>query len=316
LYRSLRVLPTLTYLAELKGMARSASVERAEELLVRFDLGAHRRKKIQELSRGLGQFVLFAETIMHRPEFIVLDEPFSGLDPVNKGRLIFFFAIAVALIVSTFTTSGDLLQGLNEEKENRIMEVLLSSVRPEQLMLGKLVGLGGAGLAQVLVWTLSGVGFIAVLDAMVSLPEGLVVAPSVGALAIALVYFVRGYFFFGTLMAALDAVTTSQREAGQVTFPVVLPGVAPFWFMEESVSDPEGLVSRVLSLIPFTAPLVGLVRLSVDGMSVVDLMANLAVLAVSVALAMVLTVRLSRAYLLMFGQRPSLGQIFRTLRGA
>ena len=83
LYRSLRVIPNLLYLAELKGMRRVDALRRAEELFVRLGLEPHRDKKVSELSRGLGQLVQFASTILHSPAFIVLDEPFSGLDPVN-----------------------------------------------------------------------------------------------------------------------------------------------------------------------------------------------------------------------------------------
>ena len=83
LYRSLRVVPNMLYLAALKGMEREHALRRADELLAGLGLEPHRGKKISELSRGLGQLVQFAATIIHEPEFIVLDEPFSGLDPVN-----------------------------------------------------------------------------------------------------------------------------------------------------------------------------------------------------------------------------------------
>lgn len=83
LYRSLRVVPNMLYLAELKGMQREHALWRADELFSRLGLEPHRGKKISELSRGLGQLVQFAATILHEPDFIVLDEPFSGLDPVN-----------------------------------------------------------------------------------------------------------------------------------------------------------------------------------------------------------------------------------------
>ena len=83
LYRSLRVIPNLLYLAELKGMPRERAMQRADELLDRLGLGPHRNKKISELSRGLGQLVQFAAALIHEPAFVVLDEPFSGLDPVN-----------------------------------------------------------------------------------------------------------------------------------------------------------------------------------------------------------------------------------------
>lgn len=83
LYRSLRVIPNMLYLAELKGMERKHALRRADELFALLGLEPHRGKKISELSRGLGQLVQFAATILHEPDFIVLDEPFSGLDPVN-----------------------------------------------------------------------------------------------------------------------------------------------------------------------------------------------------------------------------------------
>ena len=83
LYRSLRVVPNMLYLAELKGMHREQVLPRADELFARLGLEPHKGKKISELSRGLGQLVQFAATILHGPDFVVLDEPFSGLDPVN-----------------------------------------------------------------------------------------------------------------------------------------------------------------------------------------------------------------------------------------
>ena len=83
LYRSLRVIPNMLYLAGLKGMQREDALRRAHELFAMLGLEPHKGKKISELSRGLGQLVQFAATILHEPRFVVLDEPFSGLDPVN-----------------------------------------------------------------------------------------------------------------------------------------------------------------------------------------------------------------------------------------
>lgn len=237
----------------------------------------------------------------------------DGLDP---GRLIFFIGVGVLLLVSVFTTSGYLLQGLNEEKESRIMEVLLSSVRPEQLMLGKLVGLGASGLLVMAIWSATGVGFLLVIRTLVDIPADVSLTPSPVGLVIAFTYYLLGYALFGTMMAALGAVTTSQREAGQVTFIIVLPAMAPMWFIETIVEHPDGGFARILSLIPFTAPVVSLARLGVDGMSIVDLAASTAVLAASVAVVVLLTLRLFRAYLLLYGQRPGIRQMLRTLRGS
>jgi ABC-2 type transport system ATP-binding protein len=87
LYRKVRVLETLVYLASLKGLGVRAARSRAEELLKRVDMLPHKDKKIEELSRGMGQIIQFLVTIIHDPQLLVLDEPFAGLDPVNTKLL-------------------------------------------------------------------------------------------------------------------------------------------------------------------------------------------------------------------------------------
>lgn len=83
LYRGLRVTPTLVYLAELKGMSRHEAERQASDVLDRLGMSEHARKKIRELSRGMGQLIQFGATIIHNPRLIILDEPFAGLDPIN-----------------------------------------------------------------------------------------------------------------------------------------------------------------------------------------------------------------------------------------
>ena len=87
LYRKLKIMDSVAYLASLKGASREAAVSRAEMLLKRFDLFDHRHKKIDELSKGMGQLVQFVVTIAHDPGLVILDEPFAGLDPVNSRLL-------------------------------------------------------------------------------------------------------------------------------------------------------------------------------------------------------------------------------------
>ena len=105
LYRNLRVIPNLLYLAELRGVSRGPALRRANELLERLGFEEHRDKKVRELSRGLGQLVQFAATLIHDPAFVVLDEPFSGLDPINvrlmKDIVAELRAAGVAIMFST-----------------------------------------------------------------------------------------------------------------------------------------------------------------------------------------------------------------------
>lgn len=233
-------------------------------------------------------------------------------DGFDGGEFLFSFGAGMLLLFAVLTAAGYLLQGLSEEKENRIMEVLLSSLKPEQLMFGKLLGLGAAGLLQMAVWTASLVAFLLLLNRIVDVPVELS-APSVGTLAVALAYFLLGYAFFGTVQAALGVVTTNQKEANNIAVFVVLPAVSPFWFLTVLIEHPDGMLAQVLSYVPFTAPLTGLLRFGTGGTGPAEVALSLGVLAVFTALGVLLTARLFRAYLLMYGQRPRVGHILRTL---
>ncbi len=236
-------------------------------------------------------------------------------DEDDDADFLFFFGAGMLLLVSVLTTAGYLLQGLSEEKENRIMEVLLSSLKPEQLMFGKLLGLGAAGLLQMAVWTTSLIVFMLLFNRVTNAPLELR-APSVEAVAVALAYFLLGYAFFGTIQAALGVITTNQKEANNIAAFVVLPAVSPMWFLAVLVEHPDGALAWALSLVPFTAPVTGFIRFGLDAMSPAEVALSLGVLAAFTALAVLLTARLFRAYLLMYGQRPRVGDIIRTLRGA
>ncbi|MDE2860577.1 MAG: ABC transporter permease [Chloroflexota bacterium] len=236
---------------------------------------------------------------------------------IDTGNALTFIVAGVLLLVSGFTASGYLLQGLTEEKENRIMEVLLSSIKPEHLMFGKLAGLGAASLLQIALWAVTAVAFLLVLNLIVELPFELnsEFIPSPGSLLTAFAYFLLGYALIGTLLAAIGAVTTNQRQAGNISAFVIVPAIAPMWFMITFLENPEGTVARVLSFIPFTAPVASLTRLSLGGMGGVEVILSLLSLAISVVIVVGLTARLFRAYLLAYGQQPSLGNLVRTLRG-
>ena len=228
---------------------------------------------------------------------------------------IVFVVIGWLLIISAFTAAGYLLQGLSEEKENRIMEVLLSSIKPEHLMFGKLVGLGAAGLLQMGIWTAAGVAFVLALRPLVDYPPELAAAPSPGALLLALTYFLLGYALLGSLQAAIGAVTTNSRAAGNIAAFVILPAMAPLWFVAVLIETPDGTLARILSFIPVTAPVTSLLRLSLGGMPASDVVVSLAGLSLSVGVVVWLATRLFRAYLLTYGQRPRVGDLLLTLRG-
>ncbi len=249
------------------------------------------------------------------PAFITTVEVDEGGQPeedsFDPATLIFFMAMAFAVIFSVLTITGYLLQGLNEEKENRVMEILLSTVSPDQLMLGKLLGLGAAGIVQIAVWMGSAVGLLVGASIFVDdIPT--IGLPPLPLILVAFAYFLLGYAFFAALMAALGAVTTSQRESQQLTVIVILPAVAPFWFSFAIIDDAGGIVPQIMTYIPFTAPTMSLARLALDAMGPLEIAASLITLTISVVVAVKLAQRLFRSYLLVYGHRPPLVQLLRT----
>lgn len=238
------------------------------------------------------------------------EEESAGFD---VGRAAFFAVAGISLLFSVFFSSGYVLNALVEEKENRVMEVLLSSVKPDALLLGKFFGLGAAGLLQMAAWLVSvGVGGL-VLGLIVDIPTDLLTMPGVGDIAIAAAYFLFGYALFASLMAAVGAVTTSLREANQISAIVIVPAFIPVWLNFILFTEPEGTLARVLTYVPVTAPVTGFIRLAIGAMGPLETVAALLVLAASAAGALWLAMRLFRAYLLMYGKRPTLKDMARSV---
>lgn len=229
------------------------------------------------------------------------------------GRAAFFAVAGISLLFSVFFSSGYVLNALVEEKENRVMEVLLSSVKPDALLLGKFLGLGAAGLLQMAAWLASVGAGVLVVGLIVDIPADFLTMPGVGDIAIAAGYFLFGYALFASLMAAVGAVTTSLREANQISAIVIVPAFIPVWLNFILFTEPEGTVARVLTYIPVTAPVTGFIRLAIDAMGPLETVAALLVLAASASGALWLAMRLFRAYLLMYGKRPTLKEMARTL---
>ena len=239
--------------------------------------------------------------------------PSSGYDASDFGRALFYVAGGIALLVTIFMSAGYLLNALSEEKENRVMEVLLSSVKPEALLVGKFAGFGAAALMQMTIWIISTGLALLVFNLIADLPDGLVAVPAPIDIVVVAAYFIIGYFFFASLTASIGAATTTLREASQASALITVPAFVPLWFLGVIVPNPDGMLARVLTYIPVTAPVTAMMRRALDAMNIWEVALALATLAILSILGIMLAVRLFRAYLLMYGQRPSIAQIARTV---
>ena len=222
------------------------------------------------------------------------------------------YVFALLFMMSLFFTSGYLLQGVSEEKENRLIEILLSSVSARQLLTGKVLGLGAAGLIQIVTWLMSSVILLAIASLFFSLPEGLSIP--VGLIIFGIIYFILGYLLFGILMATLGSIGSTARESSQWTGIFVMPAVAPLILIPLFIENPDHLIFTVFTLFPLTAPVAAIMKLSIGAMPVWELVLSIAILIASIIGAMWLASRVFRTFLLMYGKRPSLREVRRYIR--
>jgi ABC-2 type transport system permease protein len=229
------------------------------------------------------------------------------------GNLLVPGIFSLLLALSILISSTYLIQGLGDEKENRLIEVLLSSVSVRELLIGKVLGLGAAGLVQVVIWVISAPLIVGLASSSIGgFFASLKVAPSF--LILCVVYFILGYLLFATISMAVGAVSPSAREGQQFATIFTLPAVAPLWFSSAIMLFPNNPVWVALTIFPITAPVTLMLRLGSTAVPAWEIAASIIVLAITIIGGLLLTSRVVRTFLLMYGKRPGLGEIIRNFR--
>jgi len=229
------------------------------------------------------------------------------------GNVIIPAMFSLLLALSLQASTVYLVQGLGDEKESRLIEVLLSSVSPRQLLTGKVLGLGAAGLVQVVVWLASLPLLLNLASSTIGGFFGTIQLPA-NFLVLGIVYFLLGYSLFAALSAGVGAISPSVREGQQLSMIYAMLVYVPLWFASFLFIFPDSPIWTVLTILPITAPIAVMLRLGVTGLAAWELAASLTVLVLSIILVMFLAIRAFRVYLLMYGKRPAWGEIIRNLR--
>jgi ABC-2 type transport system permease protein len=237
----------------------------------------------------------------------------DGGSAASMLRLAVPVIFMVLFLLSVLMTSGYLMQGTATEKENKVVDVLLASANPDQILAGKLLGLGSAGLLQIAAWLtmlmVTGLGVVPMLvSARLDVPWL--------ALALAVPFFVVAFLFFGGLMLGTGSLGTNMREAQQLAMVWSLTAAAPLMMMAVLIREPNGAVARVMTWIPFTAGPVIILRASNDAALLAwwEIAGSLAVLLIATWIGLRVGARLFRIGLLSAGARPSLREIVRQAR--
>ena len=242
------------------------------------------------------------------------DGSVSPDDDDELSQFVVPFIFTALLMMSILIGSGALLESVSEEKENRMVDVLLTSVSPLSLMAGKILALGTTSLVQIIVWIAS----ITIIGPQIidQIPNAAELEIEPLTLAYVSLFFIAGYFLFSVILAGIGSATTSAKEAGPITAIVILPAIIPAALPTVVLGAPDGAVARVLSFIPFTAPSTMMLRIGSADVSNAEVLASLAVTAVAGVVMLFVSARVFRAGLLLYGQRMTLGAVWRAVRQA
>lgn len=245
---------------------------------------------------------------------VILDETGQVADDQGGiGAIIFPLVFGFLLVMAIGSSSGYLLQGLGEEKENRIMEILLSSVSTRQLLIGKVLGLGAAGLVQIVIWLLSAVLLLRLASTTIGGEFSAIQIPA-NLLILGIVYFILGYLLFAVLQASIAAIGATARESQQMTVVIILPAILPFYvFMLFLKDNTDHVIGTILTLIPLTAPMMVFIRLGTSEIPAWELFLSISFLIAGIIGGLWLAAKAFRVFLLMYGKTPKLGEIIRLL---
>ncbi len=240
----------------------------------------------------------------------------------NEGSsFIVVYVFSIALMIGLFTTNGYLMQSVIEEKETRLIEILISTVRPAQLLAGKILAMGVIGLLQLVVW-IGGIYVVIKLAAGSTLQQTVSALATIaniqlpaGILPLLLLYFVLAYFLFAGLYSIVGALANSLREGPQYAVVFTLPAVLPLYFLSLFTTSPDGTIPTVLSLIPITAPIAMAERLVISTVPSGEIIVSLVLLALSAVVVMWAAGQIFRVQVLLAGQAPKIKDLPRLLRG-
>jgi ABC-2 type transport system permease protein len=221
---------------------------------------------------------------------------------------IFAFLLSMALMFG----SSSLISGLGEEKESRLIEVLTSSVSVSQLLVGKVMALGAAGLLQVIIWLASAPLILTLASSSIG---GLLSSIQLPAnfILLGVVYFVLGYLLFSVLSLMVGGITSTAADAHNLSMFYIMAGFIPLWAFGGFINFPDHPIWVFFSIFPITAPVQTMLILGVTDIPTWQLTASIGTLIVSIILIQYISIKSFRTFMLMYGKRLKIKEIIQGL---
>ncbi len=240
--------------------------------------------------------------------------------------------VGVMLLMLILIHGQNILRGVLEEKATRVAEVVISSVKPETLLAGKVLGVGGVGLTQQIAWfAITGylisflmpiimkgakLGGAAGAAAPTSPISGVLNTMSPMVLGVAVAYFIVGFVFYATLYAAAGSMVNSEQEAQQAAAPVMVLIMSAWLCVNPVMLSPSGKLAVALSWLPWSSPIIMPIRMGLTSVSPVEIVGSILVAAIGSIFTIWLSARIYRVGMLMYGKKPSFREVAKWIRYA
>ena len=304
------------------------------------------KKEIEEqklLASGVDPDIVDAAKTDINLSVIRMDEEGGEKETFTEVQFVLGMVLAILIYMFILMFGGQVMQGVAEEKNSRIIEVIVSSVKPFQLMMGKIIGVSLVALTQFLMWImLTGIIYIGFSAAIglsnpSAISAGSVMTQEVlnnditsneavqNIVQIAnsidfgtiigcfIIFFILGYLLYGTMYAAVGSLVDSNTDSQQFTLPITVPLIVSMIAAIYIVNAPDGQLALWLSMIPFTSPVVMMVRIPF-GVPIIQIFASIAILAVTFVLMTWVAAKIYRTGILMYGKKLSYKEIFKWLK--
>ncbi|MCX7611981.1 MAG: ABC transporter permease [Ignavibacterium sp.] len=214
--------------------------------------------------------------------------------------------IFILLLMTMVIYSGQMLvRSLLEEKSNRLIEILVSSCTPNELLFGKIIGLSLLGIAQILAWILIGIAAVGTTLVSYSSFENL---PTI------LLYFLIGYLFYTSLFVGIGSIVSTEQEAQQITSYLSIILVLPVVFLLSAMQNPDSTFVNILSYIPFTLPTVMMIKANLLELSLLEHLVAISIMFISTLIVVFLSGKIFRIGILSYGKMPSLKELISWLK--
>ena len=250
------------------------------------------------------------------------------------------FAMSMLIYMMLILYGTLIMRSVMEEKTNRIVELMVSSIRPIQLLLGKIIGVGLLGLTQFSLWIIMILGLTfgitlfftpdpAAMQSMVEAQQGASsIDPqeiinsmeqiqqvfSLGNIALFLFYFLGGFFLYGSLFAAVGSAIDQESDAQSLTFPVILPLIIPMMVLSNIIQNPSGTLAVVFSQVPFFSPITMLLRTTTSDVPWYELLSSMTFLILGFLFCTWIAAKVYRVGILMYGKKASFKEMIRWVR--